>query len=306
MIDASATTEMKSVLASLDWRADFPSADRCDELAPRISAETTSSLELISTREQVDVLQCTYRSEQDSRFVVEFARLPSEGRLASGENVDLADEDAFVSHYEGLGFTEDAQASESAGAAHALFHFEGEQSDARFVGGSNVISFFVDGVGVTRTEFANLVASVTSQNASRGVLEVFEVIGLPVEAGSSPTTPGGRILTTPDGEVIEVGRVVVQGDQIDSVEAVEATPQSWAVDVLLTPEGTQAWADAAERACAMGPDGYGRLALVVEDQILSAPGISDCESVEATDRVAVSVTSQADAEAIVESISQSG
>lgn len=141
----------------------------------------------------------------------------------------------------------------------------------------------------------------------RGLLEVFTVVGS-VAPGSTPTKPENRVVTTADGETLEIGGVVVEGDQIAGAEAVEeSSANTWVVDVLLTEEGARAWAGASEDACLASPEGQARLALVVGEDVVSAPSLANCGSVEETDRVTISGSfTQDDAEALVGRIAQSG
>lgn len=296
-----------SPLAELDWREDFPADSFCDSVGDLLSAETGVQVDVISTRTQPRLLQCVLRSDAQPSVdvVLDVQRLPVNGRLESGEAVELADDQAYADHYLQLGFEDDPSEAERAGASLALFRFDDQNAEAMFVGGENLISLAITGLPATRAVLATTVGSAIAPDASRGVLTVHDVVAF-AAPGAAPTERGNQVLTADDGGTYEIGPVAIPGEEVSLVEAVEVLEGAWAVDVHLTPRGADAWVDISESACALNPQ-MPLMALVVGERIISAPQVSNCDSVEKLDRVRISGSwDQVEAEALVDSISQSG
>ncbi len=303
----SAGIATSSPLAELDWRENFPTDPFCDTVGDLLSAEAGVQVDVITTRTQPRLLQCVLRSDAQPSVdvVLDVQRLPANGRLESGEAVELADDQAYADHYLQLGFEDDPSEAERAGASLALFRFDDQDAEAMFVGGENLISLSLTGLPATRADLATTVGSAIAPDASRGVLSVHEVVAL-AAPGAAPTEQGNQVLAADDGGTYEIGPVVLPGEDVSLVEAVEVLEGTWAVDVHLTPRGADTWVGISESACALNPQ-MPLMALVVAERIISAPQVSNCDSIEKLDRVRLSGSwNQAEAEALVDGISQSG
>ncbi|QBR92290.1 protein translocase subunit SecD [Nocardioides euryhalodurans] len=104
-------------------------------------------------------------------------------------------------------------------------------------------------------------------------LEIRPVVGTVADAEAEPSAEGNLVLPTDQGDVIEMGPVALQGDQISGAEA--AQPQDsvrWVVNVDFNGEGSDAFGElSAEAACAQGAQN--RIAIVLDDRVISSPGV---------------------------------
>jgi SecD/SecF fusion protein len=88
-----------------------------------------------------------------------------------------------------------------------------------------------------------------------------------VPTGTEPATEGGLVL----------GPTAVSGDQVESAAAIFDTQGTglWAVSINFLPEGEQQWAElTAEAACAPQGDPARRIAIVLDESVLSSPGVA--------------------------------
>ena len=97
-----------------------------------------------------------------------------------------------------------------------------------------------------------------------------------VPTGTDPTTEGDVIPGEP-GEDLVLGPTAVSGDQVESAAAIFDTQGSglWSVSINFLPEGEEQWAQlTADAACAPVGDPTRRIAIVLDESVLSSPGVS--------------------------------
>ncbi|WP_432476645.1 protein translocase subunit SecD [Nocardioides sp. GXQ0305] len=125
--------------------------------------------------------------------------------------------------------------------------------------------------GITDEEEAAEAEERIGQTAQ---LEVRPVIRTVPEEKTKPADPDNLVLPTDQGDVIEMGPVALQGDQITGAEA--AQPQQstqWVVNVDFNGEGSDAFGKlSADAACAQGAKN--RIAIVLDDRVISSPGVN--------------------------------
>jgi len=124
--------------------------------------------------------------------------------------------------------------------------------------------------GITDEDEANRAEERIGQTAQ---LEVRPVISTVPDQKTKPSKPDNLVLPTDQGDVIEMGPVALQGDQITGAEA--AQPQNstgWVVNVDFSGEGSDAFGElSADAACAQGAKN--RIAIVLDDRVISSPGV---------------------------------
>ncbi|MGH3668527.1 MAG: protein translocase subunit SecD, partial [Acidimicrobiia bacterium] len=98
-----------------------------------------------------------------------------------------------------------------------------------------------------------------------------------VPTGTEPTTDGDLVITGEPGEDLVLGPTAVSGDQVESAAAIFDSQGSglWAVSINFLPEGEERWAQlTAEAACAPVGDPARRIAIVLDEAVLSSPGVA--------------------------------
>ena len=98
-----------------------------------------------------------------------------------------------------------------------------------------------------------------------------------VPTGTEPTTEGDLVIPGEPGEDLVLGPTAVSGDQVESAAAIFDSQGSglWAVSINFLPEGEEQWAQlTAEAACAPVGDPARRIAIVLDESVLSSPGVS--------------------------------
>ena len=104
-------------------------------------------------------------------------------------------------------------------------------------------------------------------------LTVHPVVATVADASAEPSEEGNLVLPTDQGDVIELGPVALQGDDISGAEA--AQPQDsvrWVVNVDFNRQGSAAFGElSAAAACAQGAQN--RIAIVLDDRVISSPGV---------------------------------
>ncbi|UYQ66093.1 protein translocase subunit SecD [Streptomyces peucetius] len=150
----------------------------------------------------------------------------------------------------------------------------------------------IDGLGVTEPSLARsgerrIIVELPGLQDPR---EAAEVIGRtaqltfhPVTASSSgpasgPAKDGTRVLADPDapGRFLRLGPPALTGDGVDDAEAVldTQTGRGWTVDLSFRGDAGQQWAKiTGEAACAAPEEPARRVAIVLDDQVVSAPGM---------------------------------
>jgi len=126
--------------------------------------------------------------------------------------------------------------------------------------------------GVTDPEEAIEVIGRTAQLTFHAVLDS-------VPAGSAPEEleEGTRVLPGGPGEDLILGPAAVSGDEVAGAGAVfegQASGQ-WVVSIEFRSGGGQAWAElTAEAACAPFDSPRRRVAIVLDNQVISSPGVN--------------------------------
>jgi SecD/SecF fusion protein len=98
-----------------------------------------------------------------------------------------------------------------------------------------------------------------------------------VPTGTEPTTQEDLVIPGEPGEDLVLGPTAVSGDQVESAAAIFDSQGSglWAVSINFLPEGEEQWAQlTAEAACAPVGDPARRIAIVLDESVLSSPGVS--------------------------------
>ena len=98
-----------------------------------------------------------------------------------------------------------------------------------------------------------------------------------VPTGTEPTTEGDLVIPGEPGEDLVLGPTVVSGDQVESAAAIFDSQGSglWAVSINFLPEGEEQWAQlTADAACAPVGDPSRRIAIVLDESVLSSPGVA--------------------------------
>ncbi|HWL50724.1 MAG TPA: protein translocase subunit SecD, partial [Acidimicrobiia bacterium] len=98
-----------------------------------------------------------------------------------------------------------------------------------------------------------------------------------VPIGTDPTSEADLVIPGEPGEDLVLGPTAVGGDQVESAAAIFDSQGSglWAVSINFLPEGEEQWAQlTAEAACAPIGDPTRRIAIVLDESVLSSPGVS--------------------------------
>ena len=80
-----------------------------------------------------------------------------------------------------------------------------------------------------------------------------------------------------DGQIMELGEARLPGDVVTEAEAVvdTATGSAWSVSLEMNDEGAERWAEFTdEQACQRDEGKDDRIAIVLDDEVVSAPGMS--------------------------------
>jgi SecD/SecF fusion protein len=101
-------------------------------------------------------------------------------------------------------------------------------------------------------------------------LTVHPVVGQGTEAGD-----GQRAITTPEGEPLVLGPAAMTGEGIDdAVAGTNTRGAGWLVSVDFTGDGGGAWQRVtAQAACAAPGDPARRIAIVLDDEVVSSPQV---------------------------------
>ena len=117
-------------------------------------------------------------------------------------------------------------------------------------------------------------AEAEEQIGQTAQLEVRPVISTVQSEKAKPSNPDNLVLPSDQGDVIEMGPVALQGDQITGAEA--AQPQNstqWVVNVDFSSAGSDAFGQlSGDAACEQGAKN--RIAIVLDDRVISSPGVN--------------------------------
>ncbi|MFF8382878.1 protein translocase subunit SecD [Streptomyces kanasensis] len=150
----------------------------------------------------------------------------------------------------------------------------------------------VDGLGVAepslvRSGERRIVVELPGVQDPRRAAEVIgrtaqltfhSVTGATAGPAGGPATDGSRVLADPDtpGAHLRLGPPALTGDGVEDAEAVFDTRSGlgWTVDLTFRGGAADAWARlTGEAACAAPSDPARRVAMVLDDRIVSAPGM---------------------------------
>ena len=124
--------------------------------------------------------------------------------------------------------------------------------------------------GVEDPDEALEVIGRTAQLTFHPVLEA-------VPTGTEPTTEGDLVIPGEPGEDLVLGPTAVSGEQVENAAAIFDSQGSglWAVSINFLPTGEEQWAQlTAAAACAPVGDPTRRIAIVLDESVLSSPGVS--------------------------------
>ncbi|HEU4337462.1 MAG TPA: protein translocase subunit SecD, partial [Nocardioides sp.] len=125
--------------------------------------------------------------------------------------------------------------------------------------------------GVTSDEEAQ---QAEERIGSTAKLTVHEVVGT-AQPDSEPTKKGNQILPSDQGDTIEVGPTVIQGEEVTGASAQQPDNSvDWVVGIDFNGKGGDTWADITGKA-ACNPDGdpKRRIAIVLDGQVISSPQV---------------------------------
>lgn len=125
--------------------------------------------------------------------------------------------------------------------------------------------------GVTDPDEALAVIGRTAQLTFHPVLEAYPTGSVPEGVEASVVLPGEP------GEELALGPAAVTGDQVRTASGIfdpQGTAQ-WVVSIEFRGEGADAWTDmTAEAACAPLNSAQRRVAIVLDQQVISSPGVA--------------------------------
>jgi SecD/SecF fusion protein len=125
--------------------------------------------------------------------------------------------------------------------------------------------------GLEDPDQALAVIGRTAQLTFHSVLESVASGNAPDDGTADLVLPGEL------GEDLVLGPASVTGDQVESAAAIFDSQGSglWAVSIAFLPEGEQQWAElTAEAACSPNGDPTRRIAIVLDNAVLSSPSVS--------------------------------
>ncbi|MEW2630749.1 protein translocase subunit SecD [Streptomyces sp. NPDC048389] len=150
----------------------------------------------------------------------------------------------------------------------------------------------IDGLGVTEPSLARsgeqrIIVELPGLQDPRKAAEVIgrtaQLTFHPVTEASAgpasgPAKDGARVLADPDapGQFLRLGPPALTGDGVEDAEAVLDTQngRGWTVGLSFRDDGAKQWAKVTgEAACAAPGDPARRVAIVLDDQVVSAPGM---------------------------------
>lgn len=125
--------------------------------------------------------------------------------------------------------------------------------------------------GVTDPDEALEVIGRTAQLTFHPVLESYPAGSVPEDVEAARVLPGDQ------GEELALGPAAVTGDQVRTASGIfdpQGTAQ-WVVSIEFQGEGAAAWEDlTAEAACAPAFSAQRRVAIVLDESVISSPGVA--------------------------------
>ncbi|RYC05860.1 protein translocase subunit SecD [Nocardioides zhouii] len=105
-------------------------------------------------------------------------------------------------------------------------------------------------------------------------LTIHEILST-VEVDAKPSKQGNEVLPSEDGETLEVGPTVIQGDEVTGASAVQRDQSvAWVVAIDFNGKGGDTWADiTGKAACNPSGDPKRRIAIVLDGEVISSPQV---------------------------------
>ena len=126
--------------------------------------------------------------------------------------------------------------------------------------------------GVTNDEEAQ---EAEERIGSTAKLTIHEVIGT-AEPDAEPAKKDNQVLPSDQGDTIEVGPTVIQGEEISGASAVQRDQSvEWVVAIDFNGKGGSTWADiTGKAACNPSGDPKRRIAIVLDGEVISSPEVN--------------------------------
>lgn len=106
-------------------------------------------------------------------------------------------------------------------------------------------------------------------------LTIHEVLAT-AEPDAKPSKKGNQVLPSDQGDTLEVGPTVIQGEEISGASAVQRDQSvEWVVAIDFNGEGGKKWADiTGKAACNPNGDPKRRIAIVLDGEVISSPEVN--------------------------------
>ncbi|MCP3423191.1 protein translocase subunit SecD [Nocardioides pinisoli] len=126
--------------------------------------------------------------------------------------------------------------------------------------------------GVTSDEEAQ---RAEERIGSTAQLTIHEVIGT-AQPDAEPSKKNNQVLPSDQGDTIEVGPTVIQGEEISGASAVQRDQSvEWVVAIDFNGAGGDTWADiTGKAACNPAGDPKRRIAIVLDGEVISSPEVN--------------------------------
>ena len=126
--------------------------------------------------------------------------------------------------------------------------------------------------GVTSDEEAQ---RAEERIGSTAQLTIHEVVGT-AQPDAEPSKKNNRVLPSDQGDTIEVGPTVIQGEEISGASAVQRDQSvEWVVAIDFNGAGGDTWADiTGKAACNPAGDPKRRIAIVLDGEVISSPEVN--------------------------------
>jgi SecD/SecF fusion protein len=126
--------------------------------------------------------------------------------------------------------------------------------------------------GVTSDEEAQ---EAEDRIGSTAKLTIHEVLAT-AQPEAEPSKEGNLVLPSDQGDTLEVGPTVIQGEEISGASAVQREQSvEWVVAIDFNGEGGRTWADiTGEAACNPSGDPKRRIAIVLDGEVISSPEVN--------------------------------
>ncbi|MGF9755090.1 protein translocase subunit SecD [Microvirga sp. 0TCS3.31] len=126
--------------------------------------------------------------------------------------------------------------------------------------------------GVTNDEEAQ---EAEERIGSTAKLTIHEVIGT-AQPDAKPAKKANQVLPSDQGDTIEVGPTVIQGEEISGASAVQREQSvEWVVAIDFNGKGGSTWADiTGKAACNPSGDPKRRIAIVLDGEVISSPEVN--------------------------------